>query len=177
MMRYRDGDASSFDQLYRRHKNVLFRYILRQCQSQSVAEDLYQDVWMKLIKARHGYQAKAKFSTYLFQIAHNRIIDHYRRQKTSSQNPTLVSDFSPDEVDLNNQNRPDYRAHTEFKIEKLLRLIDRLSSEQKETFLLREEAGLTINEIAQATCVNPETAKSRLRYAVNKLRKSFRGEV
>ena len=173
MLRYRDGDAASFDQLYRRHKDVLYRYMLRQCQNHSVAEELYQDVWMKLINARANYQVKAKFTTYLFKMAHHHVIDHYRRNKTHVIGSKTNIDHNPDLIPLNTNREPDQRADIENQVEHLLRLVDNLSSEQREAFLLREDAGMTVDEIALATSVKPETAKSRLRYAVEKLRKSL----
>lgn len=173
MLRYKDGDAASFDQLYQRHKGVLYRYMLRQCGNQSIAEELYQDVWMKLIDARENYQVKAKFRTYLFQMAHNRVIDHYRRTQTHTADCPTACNVDPDLISVTVNRQPDHRAETENKIEHLLQLVDNLSNEQREAFLLREEAGMTVDEIAEATGVNPETAKSRLRYAVDKLRKSM----
>ena len=78
MNRYRDGDAHAFEVLYTRHKGPLYRYLLRQCGAAALAEELFQDVWMKLIRARERYEARAKFTTYLYHLAHNRLIDHYR---------------------------------------------------------------------------------------------------
>src|SRR5436190_18395294 len=80
MLAYRDGNAAAFDQLYRRHKGPLYRYLLRQCRDAAAAEELFQDVWMNLVRARAGYTVTARFSTYLYRLAHNRLIDHYRRR-------------------------------------------------------------------------------------------------
>src|SRR5262245_10651143 len=80
MERYRDGDAGAFDVIYGRHKGGLFRYMLRQCANRGVAEELFQEVWMNLIRARDAYTVQARFSTYLYRLAHNRLIDHYRSQ-------------------------------------------------------------------------------------------------
>jgi RNA polymerase sigma-70 factor (ECF subfamily) len=79
MLLYRDGDAGAFDALYARHKGGLYRYLLRQCRDAAAAEELFQDVWMNLIRARAGYTVQAKFTTYLYRLAHNRLIDHYRK--------------------------------------------------------------------------------------------------
>ena len=79
MLLYRDGDAGAFDALYARHKGGLYRYLLRQCREAAAAEELFQDVWMNLIRARAGYTVQAKFTTYLYRLAHNRLIDHYRK--------------------------------------------------------------------------------------------------
>jgi RNA polymerase sigma-70 factor (ECF subfamily) len=79
MLGYRDGDAAAFDVLYGRHKGGIYRYLLRQCRNAALADELFQDVWMNLIRARAGYTVQAKFSTYLYRIAHNRLMDHFRR--------------------------------------------------------------------------------------------------
>src|SRR5262245_56603504 len=78
MLLYRDGDAGAFDALYARHKGGLYRYLLRQCRNQALAEELFQDVWMNLTRARTSYTVEARFTTYLYRLAHNRLIDHYR---------------------------------------------------------------------------------------------------
>ena len=79
MLAYRDGDAGAFDTLYRRHKGPVYRYMLRQCRDAGVADELFQDVWMNLIRARESYTVQAKFTTYIYTMAHNRLIDHYRK--------------------------------------------------------------------------------------------------
>lgn len=79
MLCYRDGEAGAFVALYARHKGGLYRYLLRQCRNAALAEELFQDVWMNLIRARAGYVVTAKFTTYLYRLAHNRLIDHYRK--------------------------------------------------------------------------------------------------
>ena len=80
MTRYRDGDARAFEVLYTRHKGPLYRYLLRQCGAAALAEELFQDVWMNLIRTRERYEARAKFTTWLYTLAHHRVIDHHRRQ-------------------------------------------------------------------------------------------------
>jgi len=74
MLRYRNGDAGAFGRLYARHKGSLYRYLLRQCGQPTVAEELFQDVWLKLIAARSGYAVQARFATWLYRIAHNRLV-------------------------------------------------------------------------------------------------------
>ncbi len=177
MQRYRDGDAAAFDELYRRHRPGLYRYFLRQCGSAPLAEELYQDVWMKLIRARERYEVKAKFTTYLYHMAHNRLIDYYRRKR-----PELANSFTDEEGEPLWEQMPDDAAQepdrvTErrFQMGELKQAIEALPETQKEAFLMREESGLSLDEIAEATGVNRETAKSRLRYAVAKLRKSLEG--
>ena len=84
MLGYRDGDAGAFDVLYARHKGGLYRYLHRQCRDAAAAEELFQDVWMNLIRARTGYTVQAKFTTYLYRLAHNRLIDHYRKNSQAA---------------------------------------------------------------------------------------------
>src|SRR5688572_8455172 len=79
MLRYRDGDARAFEALYARHKGPLYRYFLRLARPAAVAEELFQDAWTNLIRARANYEVRAKFTTWLYRLAHNRLVDHYRR--------------------------------------------------------------------------------------------------
>ena len=180
MERYRDGDAGSFDVLYHRHRGGLFRYLLRQCKHQAVAEELFQDVWSNIIRSRERYQPSAKFSTFLYQVAHNRLIDHIR------QRPELALSLDAEDEDSNSMidlipadagDQPEVMVERKRLIETLVEGINGLPALQRETFLLREEAGLSLEEIAEVTGVTPETAKSRLRYAVAKLREGLRGLV
>ena len=78
MLAYRDGDAAAFEVLYARHRGRLFRYLLHQCARREQADEMFQEVWMSVIRARSGYEVSAKFTTWLFRIAHNRLIDGYR---------------------------------------------------------------------------------------------------
>ncbi len=81
MQNYANGDAACFDLLYARHKGALYRYIKRQINDAATANDLYQGVWEKIIKARRKYKATTPFKAWMFRIAHNHLVDHYRRQK------------------------------------------------------------------------------------------------
>lgn len=175
MARYRDGDAGAFEVLYNRHRGGLYRYLLRSSGSAATAEELFQDVWMNLVRARASYAATAKFTTYLYRLAHNRLIDHYRRRPQGV--PVSFEDDCPELVTLalDPSGQPDARYDTKQKVERLLALLAELPEAQREAFLLREEAGLSVEDVAQATGVNPETAKSRLRYALAKLRSGMRG--
>jgi len=165
MLRYRDGDVAAFEALYRRHNDALYRYLLRLCHNRDAAEDIFQEVWGKIIKARDKYRPTAKFTTFLYRVAHNCFIDHIRRNKRH----THTADIEPD-------HQPDTGDCTEMQVERSLarrRLLDALQQipdEQRDVFLLREEAGFSLDDIASITGTNRETAKSRLRYAVNKLR-------
>lgn len=178
MLAYRDGDARAFDTLYTRYKGSLYRYLLRQCSVAAVAEELFQDIWFNLIRARDRYEPRAKFATFLFSMAHNRLIDHYRK---NSRSVPISYDDDPDDAPLvervsgDHRDDPAWQAEIGEQSRQLQALIQALPEAQREAFLLREEADLSLEEIAAATGVNAETAKSRLRYAVNKLKQGMTG--
>lgn len=171
MLRYRDGDAGAFDALYARHRGGLYRYLLRQCGNRGQAEELFQDVWMNLIGARSRYQVEARFSTYLYRLAHNRIIDHYRRN--AGRVPVSFEDDdcpALESIPEAARGQPEHQAETKEQVARILAELERLPEAQREAFLLHQEGGLLVEEIAQATGVGRETAKSRLRYALARLR-------
>jgi RNA polymerase sigma-70 factor (ECF subfamily) len=178
MQRYRDGDAHAFETLYARHKAPVYRYLLRQCGVAALAEELFQDVWMNLIRARERYEVRARFTTWLYTLAHHRVIDHYRRQAAGV---PISYDDDPDDAPQIEQvadsevRQPDNAFERRRQAKQLLGLLAQLPEAQRETFLLREESGLSLDEIAEVTGVNAETAKSRLRYALAKLRQGMKG--
>jgi RNA polymerase sigma-70 factor (ECF subfamily) len=175
MSRYREGDARAFEVLYRRHKGSLYRYLLRQCGVAAQAEELFQDVWFKVIRARERYVARAKFTTYLYHLAHNRLIDYYRRNRAGL--PISYNDGPGDplieQVADAEAREPENELDRRRLGQRLLKQITALPEAQREAFLLREESGLSLEEIAKVTGVNAETAKSRLRYALTKLRQGL----
>jgi RNA polymerase sigma-70 factor, ECF subfamily len=172
MLAYAAGDAAAFDALYARHKGGLYRYLLRQCRKAGVAEEMFQDVWMNLIRARASYVPSAKFTTWLYRIAHNRLIDYYRE----SGRVHLVS--ADDETHANlvaalptaQNEQPERRAEARELGARLRKAVAALPAAQREAFLLQYEGGLSLAEIAELTGSGVETVKSRLRYATNKLR-------
>ena len=165
MLRYQDGDVAAFEILYRRHKDPVYRYLLRLCGQAEAAEDVFQEVWGKIIKARASYRPTAKFTTYLYRVAHNCFIDHIRRNKRHADNTILDPERLGDGAES-------LETATERSLarERLEAALVELPEEQRDAFLLREEGGLSVDEIAAVTGCNRETAKSRLRYAVSKLR-------
>jgi RNA polymerase sigma-70 factor (ECF subfamily) len=174
MLRYRAGDAGAFLVLYARHKGPLYRYLLRQVRNAGAAADLFQEVWSRLVATRARYEARAKFATYLFHIAHNCTMDFFRRDLRVQQ-AARADDATapPGEPEVPEHQRPDGIAEFAEQQSALLAALGRLPQKQREAFLLHEEAGLTIEEIARVMDVGVETAKSRLRYAVRKLKKSL----
>ena len=173
MLRYAGGDAAAFDDLYARHRGGLYRYLLRQLgNNRALAEELFQEIWMNLIGARSRYRVEAKFTTWLYTMAHNRVVDHYRRHR----NMALVTlddgddDDPPDEVPAPGTAQPERIVEARQQAARLLALIEGLPLVQREAFLLHEEAGLSVDEIASVIGVDREAIKSRLRYALDKLR-------
>jgi RNA polymerase sigma-70 factor (ECF subfamily) len=176
MERYRDGDADAFSTLYAHHKGPLYRYLLRQVRNAGAAADLFQEVWSRLIATRARYEARAKFATFLFHIAHNCTMDFFRRdlmmRRAARPDDAEMQSMEPE---VPEHQRPDGLAEFAEQQSALLAALGALPREQRETFLLHEETGLTIEEIARVTDVGIETVKSRLRYAIRKLKKSLLG--
>jgi len=171
MLLYREGEAGAFDLLYARHKAPLYRYLVRQLQDSPLAEELFQDIWMRLINARESYEPRASFRTFLYHLAHNRLIDHYRREG----HMLNLDDDCLDGLPAATSCQPEAQVAGQQAMAVMLELIQVLPEEQREAFLLKEEAGLSLDEIADITNVNRETAKSRLRYAIRRLREGLRG--
>jgi RNA polymerase sigma-70 factor, ECF subfamily len=174
MGRFGAGDAAAFDVLYERHRGSLFRFIQRQCANRAVAEELFQDVWMSLIAARERYRHEAKFTTYLYTLARHRIIDHFRRQGVRSQ---IYAEGDEDASESAVASTPTPLAQLEAgrNASRVLALVESLPSAQREVILLRAEAGMSIEEIATVTMAERETVKSRLRYAMDKLKRGMEG--
>lgn len=169
MIAYANGDAGAFAELYQRHRSALYRFIRRQCAA-SVADELFQDVWTRLIVARQRYEVSAKFSTYLYQIARNRLIDHFRSTGRSLED--TGGDDPPDPPAPSTQ-QPEHLIERRQRLDRLLALVEALPGAQREAFLLHEEAGMTLEEIADVTGAGRETVKSRLRYALARLREGM----
>jgi len=163
MLAYRDGDAGAFDTLYARHRGALFRYVLRGVKLRAVAEELYQEIWILVIEARKRYAPSARFTTWLYTIAHNRLVDHWRRKELA----LVASDEDPPASAAAD---PARQAEAREALGRFAKALEELPHAQREAFLLHEEAGLTALEIAAVTGSEAEAVKSRLRYAVAKLK-------
>jgi RNA polymerase sigma-70 factor, ECF subfamily len=182
MQAWMAGEMRAFETLYARHKGPLYRYLLRHTRQRELADDLFQETWGRLIGARQRYEPRAKFQTFLFTLAHNLFIDHCRR---ASVRPVSASSLpagpGDDEDDPHDERgvgairapeagQPERRAEEQETAARIRAALDTLPREQRDVFLLYEETGLTLEEIGKVTGVGAETAKSRLRYAVAKLR-------
>jgi RNA polymerase sigma-70 factor, ECF subfamily len=171
MLRYRDGDVHAFEILYARHKGALYRYLQRMCRNPEAANDLFQEVWGKVIASRDRYEVRAQFNTFLFRIAHNCAIDYFRR--SGRQQTQDIADLE-EELPGAAAAQPDMQL-SEAQLQAAYRdALLQLPQEQRDVFVLYEETGLSLEEIGKLTGVAMETAKSRLRYAVGKLRASLR---
>lgn len=171
MLAYRDGDAAAFEVLYGRYRKPLYRYFYYAVGGdRPLADDLYQDVWSRIIDAKDRYQRGAGFKRYLFRIAHNRLVDHWRRAGRQAEQGDEELDRFPDPL----SGSPQSETERDQLRNELMSAIRNLPPDQREAFLLQQEAGLTLEQIATRTEVGRETVKSRLRYAVNKLRSQLR---
>ena len=175
MLRYRNGEARAFDLLYERHKGPLFRFMLRQCAQRAVAEELFQDVWTNLIRSRDRYRVRAKFTTLLYRIARNRLID-YRRSASANPGHDAAAVEAPAET-ASADRGPDDCIESQRLGARLRALVASLPADQRDAFLLREEGGLRLEQIAEVTGVGTETVKSRLRYAVSKLKEALADDL
>jgi RNA polymerase sigma-70 factor (ECF subfamily) len=167
MLDYAAGRIAAFEQLYARHRGKLYRYLLRQLRDNALADELFQDVWQRVIAARSGWKPEAGFATWLYTIAHHRLGDHWRSLK---HRPPAPIDAEERAARVTDPDTPE-RVLSEFERRRQLQLaLDELPAEQREVLLLRLEQELTLEEIAEITGVGRETVKSRLRYAMDKLR-------
>ncbi len=175
MLAYGAGDAGAFATLYARHKGPLFRYFKRSCSKHDTAEELFQETWARVIKARERYEATAKFTTWMYRIAHNILMDFGRKHSRQPMLVVIDSDDSPEQL-TDETASPRDEAHTQQQHSRLLHALALLPQEQREVFLLKEESGMTLPEIGEVLGVGRETVKSRLRYALKKLRAQMDGE-
>ena len=174
MLAYAGGDAGSFDRLYARHSGGTYRYFLRSLRNEALAHELFQDLWMNLIRARATYMVEARFATWLYRMAHNRLIDHYRRSSVVQLVALESEDDAPDQMHADRAPGPETIAASRQAAQHLLLQVEALPAAQRAAFLLQEEGGLSLAEIAAATGAGVETVKSRLRYAMTRLRQSMK---
>jgi len=170
---YIKGDHSAIEVLINRHRNKVYTYILLTIKNQQLAEDLFQETFIKVIQSLRGgkYKDNGKFLSWVIRIAHNLIIDHFRKEKQMNAisnddsevdlfNSKKLSDSNIEELIINNQIKSEIRI-----------LINELPDDQREVVLLRHYGGLSFKEIANQTDVSINTALGRMRYALINLRK------
>ncbi len=176
MLAYARGDAAAFERLYLRHKGPTYRYFLRHTSDRAAAEELHQDVWLRVVRARERYRVDALFTTWLYTLARHRLVDHWRaRRDATFQSLDTTADDPPASEVQDEVRRSDVADPLSLVIgaQDAQRLLDALSGvppAQRDAFLLHVEAGLSLGEIARLAEVPVETVKSRLRYAYRRLR-------
>lgn len=167
MLAWAGGELRAFETLYARHRSRLYSFLLRQLRDAALADEMFQDVWQRVIAARAGWQPDAAFTTWLFRIAHNRLNDHWRAAR---HRPPAPGDADERVARMSDTRTPETQL-SEFEERRRLQLaMEQLPDEQREVLQLRLEQELSLEEIAQITGVGRETVKSRLRYAMDKLR-------
>jgi RNA polymerase sigma factor (sigma-70 family) len=174
--RYARGEAAAFEVLYRRHELHVWRYLQRNLRDAATADELMQEVWFAVARDAARYVPSARFTTWLFSIAHNRMIDSIRARRRH----VSLESLGHESAEVTRQLTADPRASpvaaavARDEAAALIRAVEELPREQREAFLLQVEGGLQIEEIARITGSSFETTKSRLRYARTKLRQMLR---
>jgi len=168
------GDAGAFARLYERHERPVFRFLRRSLGDEAQAQDLMQEVWLAVIRNAAAYEPRARFTTWLYGIARNKLIDHWRSKRdTVSLDQEAANDDAPalvDSLPAAADCEPQVQAMSRQQAAAFVAAVEQLPALQREAFLLHAEGGLTVEEVAQASGVGRETAKSRLRYAMTRLR-------
>lgn len=170
MLAYARGEMRAFEALYSRHRGALYRYLVRQCRDGEVANDLFQEVWSRVVTNRSRYEPRAKFRTFLFTLAHNCFIDHCRRVRARPVALVVEDADAADLLPCADDALPEKALERGEDSRRYRAALAALPAEQRDVYLLHEESDLSLEEIARVTGVGAETAKSRLRYAINKLK-------
>lgn len=171
---YQGGDFEAFATLFERYRRPLFNFLLRRVRDSGRAEELYQDVWTKVVCKSEEFRGDSKFSTWMYSIARNRCIDHSRRMRFrahASLDSTHRGAYQP-LIDQVASDRPDTDALASASTlrHRIARAVEQLPVDQREVFLLRQLQGLAFHEIANIVCAPTNTVKSRMRYALENLR-------
>lgn len=174
LRRYAAGDARAMDALVDHYAGTIYAFVYRFLPDPAVAEDLTQEVWLKVMRSAGSFEGRSRFSTWVFRVARNVCLDHLRRQKRRARVSREEGDpFALEDVQ-DAAPSPDERASQREQSERVLEAVAGLSEAQREVFLLREEANLSFREIADALDVSRDTVKSRMRYALGHIRRFLR---
>jgi RNA polymerase sigma-70 factor (ECF subfamily) len=174
---YATGDADAFERLYARHERPLWRYVLRLCGNRATAEELTQEVWFAVAREAVRFRADGRFRPWLYVMARNRVID---RARTTRGHASLDQPAGEDGLPLQETLADTRTATPEEELQSadqrraILQAVDRLPAGQRESFVLQVDSGLSLEEIATVTGTTFETAKSRLRYARERLKAMLR---
>jgi RNA polymerase sigma-70 factor (ECF subfamily) len=171
--RYAAGVVAAFAALYDRHELPLWRFLVRLCRDRATAEDLMQETWFAVTREAGRFRPDGRFAPWLYTIARHRVIDRHRASRpTESLDATGTGDDEPLAARLADETSPSPLAATERQDQgqAILTALNRLPPEQREAFVLQAEGDLSVEDIARVTGTTFETAKSRLRYARDKLK-------
>lgn len=183
MLAFKSGDARAFRALVQRHRQPVFNFILRYAGQRQRAEDILQETWLKVVRGSSEYEPTARFTTWVYTIARNLCVDSARKE-SFRQTDSLDAPMGKDEegralgetIEDEAGMSPDRAAHNRRMRPLIERALQALPEEQREVFVLREYQGVAFKEIAEVTGVNENTVKSRMRYALEGLRKKL-GEL
>ena len=170
---YRNGNVASFELLVERHQNKVFSYILSLVRDRQLADDIFQDTFLKIIRTikAGAYKEEGKFIQFAMRIAHNLIIDHFRKSKRLPMADAVNKEYDLiDNAKITDLSVED-RMVTEQVYDDIRKMIDFLPEEQREVLNMRMYADMSFKEIADATNVSINTALGRMRYAIINLRK------
>ncbi|MCA9681913.1 MAG: RNA polymerase sigma factor [Myxococcales bacterium] len=178
MLAFRDGDASCFELLVGRHKRGLYNFLLRSVHNHSRAEELLQEVFLRVIRAKDRYQRTARFTTWIYTIARNLCVDESRRQKFRRTASLEAKGRGRDgdagqsilDVTAADQVAIDEASQADSIRERVSAAIQSLPDDQREVFIMRQFGGLSFKQIGDAVGAPENTVKSRMRYALEKLR-------
>lgn len=176
---YAAGDARAFGELYERHERAIYRFFMRQGAATAVADDLLQETWLAVVRNAANFEPRAKFTTWLYTVARSKMIDHWRAREDAVSLTYFTGDAANDpgeavlDIPAGDAHRPDHQAMARAEARAFLAAVETLPPEQREAFLLQVEGGLSLEEIAAITGAAHETVKSRLRYAMSKLRSAM----
>jgi RNA polymerase sigma-70 factor (ECF subfamily) len=174
MRAYAGGSSTAFEQLYARHRGGTYRYLLRHTGNAATAEELHQEVWLSIVRARDSWSPQARFATWLYTIARNRLVDHWRARRgarlVSLDDEGVESAVEAALMADRNETGPlSLTMHVESG-QRLVAALEGIPPAQRDAFLLHVEGGLGLREIAALSGASIETVKSRLRYAYGRLR-------
>jgi RNA polymerase sigma-70 factor (ECF subfamily) len=180
MLSFREGDARAFEEIVSRHRRGLFNFLLRSVQNRSRAEELLQEVFLRVVRSKDRYEKTAKLTTWLYTIARNLCVDESRRAKfrrtvsldaprrgAEDDSPAMVDTVAADQV------ATDEAAAAPQIRQRMAKAIDQLPDDQREVFLMRQINGLSFKEIGEIVGAPENTVKSRMRYALEKLRQEL----
>lgn len=167
MLNYAAQDDRAFTVLYERHKGPVYRYILKSCTQPAIAQELFQELWLKIVHNKQRYDQQYAFTTWAYTMARNLIIDWLRKNGQEPQYSDVVDSHEVADIQLQ---EPDNVFEKKAMMETLQKTVSELPYPQREVFLLRQEADMSFQAAAEVAGCSLEAAKSRYRYAMNKIK-------